>query len=355
LAGNVGSFLRAIIVGPCVAVSPIPERKAPMRRKLLISVLFGSVIGIAFIMIGTVGLCADFPQKPIKIVAPAEPGGAEDTHARTIAPFLQQYLGITVQVENQAGAGGKIGLERFQNTTPDGCTIICNSLPKSVIYEYMYKVGFRTKEFSPIFAWAVSYNTVVVNSESWKTFDEFLKAAKEKTLAGALSAIGGTTHLGSLAATKELGIKANWVPFDGVNGSLAALAGKHVDFSILTASSAVPLIRAGKLRPLIMFSDTRDTSFPDVPTAKELGYKIPSVVTVYGLQAPPNTPAAVVKVLEEACAKAVKEPAFVEWANKRQLTLKPLTSVEYKEYIVNEAYPTVETYQGLMKEGHSPL
>jgi tripartite-type tricarboxylate transporter receptor subunit TctC len=320
-----------------------------MNRTQLKSVVFGSVIGLISVVGAPAGRCADFPQKPIKIIAPAEAGGAEDTQARGVAPFLQQLLGVSVQVENQAGAGGKIALERFQKTTPDGYTIICNNLPKSIIYEYMFKVDYRTKEFSPIFAWGVSYNIVVVNAETWKTFDEFLKAAKERTLAGALSAIGGTTHLGSLAATKELGIKANWVPFDGVNGSLAALAGKHVDFSILTASSAVPLINAGKLRPLLIFSDARDPSFPDVPTAKELGYKIPSVITVYGVQAPPKTPPAVVKVLEEACAKAVKEPAYVEWAKKRQMTLKSLSSVEYMDYILKEAYPTVEQYQDLMK------
>jgi len=308
------------------------------------------VSGISLIWFTPAARCADYPQKPIKIIVPADAGSGEDSEARGIAPFLQQILGVSVTIENQPGAGGKIALERFQKTTPDGYTIICNNLPKSIIYEHMFKVDFKTKEFSPIFAWSVSYNLLVVNAETWKTFDEFLKAAKAKTLAGGLSAIGGTTHLGSLAVAKELGIKANWVPFEGMAGSLAALAGKHLDFSIVTSTNAIQLINAGKLRPLLMFSDERDALFPDVPTAKERGFDIPTVITVRGLQAPPKTPPAIVKVLESACAKAIKEPTYVEWAKKRKMVLKPMGSAKYMEYILKEGYPTVEKYQGLMKE-----
>jgi len=101
-----------------------------------------------------------------------------------------------------------------------------------------------------------------------------------------------------------------------------------------------------------MFSDTRDPSFPDVPTAKELGYKIPSVITVYGVQAPPKTPAAVVKVLGGGLREG-RHGTLPMWSGQRQrqMTLKSFTSVEYMEYIVKEAYPTVETYQGADERG----
>jgi tripartite-type tricarboxylate transporter receptor subunit TctC len=139
------------------------------------------------------------------------------------------------------------------------------------------------------------------------------------------------------------------VPFEGSNGNLAALAGKHIDFSMVTASSAMPLIGAGKLRPLVMFSNARDPFFPEVPTAKELGFDLPVVSTVRGLLAPPKTPDAIVRVLEDACAMAIKEPAYLDWAKKRQITLRPFGSREFMEWIVKEAYPTVEQYEGIMK------
>jgi tripartite-type tricarboxylate transporter receptor subunit TctC len=141
------------------------------------------------------------------------------------------------------------------------------------------------------------------------------------------------------------------VPFDGSTGSLAALAGKHVDFSIILADAAIPLINAGKLRPLVIFSDERDPMFKDVPTSKELGLNVPTVVTVRGMQAPPKTPPTIVKVLDGACAIAIQELGYIEWAKKRNMTLRrPLNSVQYMEYVVKEAYPLVEKYEQMMKE-----
>ncbi|MCG6534215.1 MAG: hypothetical protein L7F78_05875, partial [Syntrophales bacterium LBB04] len=162
------------------------------------------------------------------------------------------------------------------------------------------------------------------------------------------SAIGGVTHLNALAAVDVFGIKVNWVPYEGAVGSLTALAGKHLDFSIVTSSTAIPLIQAGKIRPLVMFSETRDALFPDVPTAKELGYAVPPVITVRGVQAPPKTPPAVVKVLEEAGFKSIREPAYMDWADKRKMVLNPMGSKQYFDWIVKVAYPTVEKYKGLM-------
>jgi tripartite-type tricarboxylate transporter receptor subunit TctC len=227
-------------------VSENERRIREMSRNCLKFLAIALFSGMVLVALSPAAMCADYPQKPIKMIAPSDAGSGEDTEARGIAPFLQNILGVAIQIENQPGAGGKISLERFQKTTPDGYTIICNNLPKSIIYEYMaeylYKapVQFKTKEFSPIFAWSVAYNLLIVNAESpWKTFDEFWKAAKEKTLSCGLSAIGGTTHLvGALAVAKELGIKANWVPFEGMTGNLTALAGKHLDFSIVTSSNA---------------------------------------------------------------------------------------------------------------------
>jgi len=134
-------------------------------------------------------------------------------------PFLEKHLGTSVIIENQPGAGGKIAFEKFQKTEPDGHTLITYTFPKSVIIEYQGKTGFKTRDFTPIFAWSRSSQLLVVNGETWKTFSEFLKAAKAKTLAGGLSGRGSTTHLMGLIALDELGIKANWVPYEGSAGS----------------------------------------------------------------------------------------------------------------------------------------
>jgi tripartite-type tricarboxylate transporter receptor subunit TctC len=147
----------------------------------------------------------------------------------------------------------------------------------------------------------------------------------------------------------ELGIKVNWVPYEGAAGSVAALAGKHLDFTICLATSAVSLIQAGMLRPLLLFGDKRDPYFPDVPIPKDLGLDITPIPGIRGVQAPPKTPASIVKVLEEACGKAVKEPAFIEFSKKRQMVLHPLSSQEFRQ-IVEVTYPKVEQFQSMLKE-----
>jgi len=292
---------------------------------------------------------ADFPKKAVKLIATADVGGGEDTEARGIAPFLQKYLGVSVLIENQGGAGGKIAFEKFAKTEPDGYNLIVSTFPKSVIIEYMDKVNYKTSNFAPVYAWSRSNQLLVVHADSWKTFDEFLKAAKTKTLAGGLSGRGSTTHLAGLIAMDQIGIKVNWVPYEGSAGSVAALAGKHLDFTICLSTSATSLIDAGRLRPLLLLSDERDPYLPDVPIPKDLGFNVFSLPAIRGAEAPPHTPSAIVKILEGACSKAVKEPGFIEFAKKRRMVLRSLNAEQFGKVLMG-AYPMVEKFQQMLKE-----
>jgi len=291
---------------------------------------------------------ADFPGKPIKLIVTAAAGGGEDMEARAIAPFVEKHLGQQVVIEDQPGAGGKIAFEKFQNAAPDGYTLITYTFPKSVIIEYQGKTGYKTKDFTPIFAWSRSSQILVVNGDSWKTFGEFLKAAKERPLAGGLSGRGSTTHLMGLIALDELGInKVNWVPYEGSAGSITALAGKHLDFTMSLATSAVPLIQAGKLRPLLLFSDKRDPYLADVPIPRDLGYEMRFIPTLRGVEAPPNTPADIVKILEDAFRKAAQEQGFIDIAAKRRMVLEPVGSKEFAKAVA-DVYPTIAKFQAML-------
>jgi tripartite-type tricarboxylate transporter receptor subunit TctC len=303
------------------------------------------IVGLGVFLLCPAGNSADFPSKSVTLIVTADVGGGEDTEARGIAPHLGKHLGVKVLIENQGAAGGKIAFERFMKTKPDGYTLITYTLPKSIILEYTEKVSFKTKEYTPVYTWSYTNQILAVNAETWKTFDEFLKAAKAKTLAGGVS--GGHSVLGGLVAADELGIKVNWVPFEGSSGSLAALAGKHIDFMITLSTSVVPLVEAGKLRPLVLFSNERDPYLPNVPCTKELGVRVTPIPGIRGIEAPPGTPSAIVKVLAEALAKAVKEPGFIEFAKKRKMDIHPLNGQEFGAQIA-EAYPLVEKYQNML-------
>lgn len=292
---------------------------------------------------------AEFPRKPVRIIVTADIGGGEDSEARAIAPYVEKQLGVNVVIENQPGAGGKIAFEKFQKTEPDGYTLITYTFPKSIIIEYMMKTTYRTKDFTPIFAWSRSNHLLVVHADTWKTMDEFVKAGKTRTLAGGLPGRGTPSQLAGLETVEKLGIKVNWVPYDGAAGSLAALAGKHLDFTICIPSTATSLIDGGKLRPLVLFSEERDPFFPEVPLSGELGFDITPVPGIRGVEGPPHTPANVVKILEEGFSKAVKEPGFVEWAKKRRVVLHSLTAQEYGK-IIEATYPKAIKFQTMLMD-----
>jgi tripartite-type tricarboxylate transporter receptor subunit TctC len=107
-------------------------------------------------------------------------------------------------------------------------------------------------------------------------------------------------------------------------------------------------MEAGKLRSLIVFNNERDPYLPNVPNSKELGVRTTPIPGIRGIEAPPNTPPAIVKVLEEACSKAVKEPGFIDFAKKRKMVIYPLNSQEYGKAIA-AMYPLVEKYQEILR------
>jgi len=292
---------------------------------------------------------AAFPKKPIKIITGP---GAEDADVRQIAPYVQKYLGVDVTVENIAGFSGKMGFEKFQMTEPDGYTLLSYTFPRSIIVENMSKTNFRTEDFTPIFAWSVGNQLLVVPPDTYKTFDEFLKDAKSKTLTGAIPVRGGTSHLAGLLLADGLGINVNWVPYEGSAPSISALARKEVDFTICLATAVPSWVRAGKIRLLAVFPDRRGPQshyFRDIPTLKELGHDISYVTIRHVVEGPPNTPSHIVRIVEDAFSKAVQEPAYIDWAWKNFVIIDPLSAEEFRKEVA-ESYPRIEKLKEKLKE-----
>ncbi len=308
------------------------------------------VCGLIFLPVSAMAAGAPFPSKPVTLIVTSTVGGGEDLEARGIAPYVEKYLGVRVLIENQPGAGGKIAFEKFQKAAPDGYNLITYSFPKSIIMEYMTNTGYRTREFVPILIWSRVDAYISVNSETWKTFDELIKAAKTRTLSAAIPGKGGINHLTGLMLIDKLGIKVTWVPYEAGAGGYAALAGKHVDVGFGSSTGLFPLVDAGKLRILVCLSDKRNPYSPEIPTPRELGVDVSPVVQLRGVEAPPKTPPAIIKVLEQAFSKAVNDPGYIEWAKKNRVVLIPLGSEEFRK-IVEETYRTVEKFQQMLREG----
>lgn len=289
-----------------------------------------------------------FPTKMIKVIVPQSPGGSIDMEPRGFLPFLSKNLGVDLVIENMPGAGGKMGLTKVWKSAPDGYTLIYHGIPQSIMNEYIFKTEFKTSGFTHVFGLCTTNMVLLVHPDNWKTMEEFLNLAREKTLSGGVPSPGSTSHICGLVSVDRLGMKANWVPYDGSGEVLSNLAGKHLDFAIVSTNSAQTLAAAGMVRPLMVYSDGPDEVFPNVPYPSKLGYSMTTMSAVRGFVAPPNTPADRVKTLGEAMLKTAKDPAFVEWAKKRKFEITPLEGNKYLAE-TQKQYTILEKYKGLFK------
>lgn len=290
-----------------------------------------------------------YPKKSIKIIT--GPGG-EDEDIRQMVPYLQKYLGVEIIIEHIAGFWGRIPFEKFQTIEPDGYTLMCYTFPRSIMIELMGESHFNTKEFTPIFAWSSGNQFLIVPSEKFKTFDEFMKEAKTRRLSAAIPVKRGISHLSGLLLSEGLGIEVDWMPYGGLASSMAALNRGEVDFMISLASTLPSHMKTGKINVLAMLpekSGKRSPYFQNIPTLKELGYDIPMISIRHVLEAPPNTPSHIVMVLEGALKRAIQGSNYLEWAKKNFVNIEPL-DVRAFSAEKEEAYIKIERVKEKLRE-----
>ena len=267
---------------------------------------------------------------------------------RALAPHAEKHLGVAVKIENVLGAGGKIGLTKLWKSKPDGYTIATTGVSIAPLHEFLYGGEFKSKDFTFIFAWSAVNPVLVVNPDKFKTLEEFIKAGKIAPLSAGVPGRGTASHLAGVLAAEGLGIKVNWVPFSGGSEALTALAGKHIDFSVSFAPAALSLIRAGRIKPLMILSSVPDTGFPDLPIPTQLGYKVPTLPELRGIIGPPEIPAQITRILEMSFAKAIKEPDYVDWANKNMVDIAPVFSDDFRK-AAQEGADLVKKYVNFLK------
>lgn len=286
------------------------------------------------------------PGKTITIIAIVAPGGTSDMQIRSIGVQLSKHLGgVKIMVENDPGASGKIAYEKAYKAKPDGYTLLNYNLPAPIITEIVEKnVRYRTADFVPIYAISILPNVVVVHPETWKTIDEFVQEGQKRTLSIGTTGNKTANYLQAVAFAEATKIKANFVPFGGGAESTQTLAGKHIDAVVTPVLTAFPLVKAGKLRPLMVITDEPDDTYPGVPLSKGSKWEIPSFPLMGTYVAPPNFPPDKVKILEEAFAKALKEPVFIEWTKKVNLDITPMDAAKVRA-ITNNIYKNADKYK----------
>ena len=269
---------------------------------------FASMAAIAFS-----AQAADYPEKPIRLLVPAAPGGGADFVARILGVKLTEALGQTVVVENRAGASGTIAADNAAKSTADGYTLLMGQSTSVVIAPHLYKkLGYDTlRDLAPVTLVAQVPNILVVHpSVPARTVSEFiaLARAQPELLNYGSSGTGAPSHLAGEMFKSATGVKMVHVPYKGAGLAVNGLIAGEIQVMFAPIVAVLPQVKAGRLRALAVTSATRSAAAPELPTLAESGLPGYEISSWFGLFAPANTPAPVIERLYRETAKALQSP-----------------------------------------------
>jgi len=257
-----------------------------------------------------------YPTKPVRLIVPSVPGGGTDITARLIAPKLSEYLGQQVVIENRGGASGGIGANEVAKAAPDGYTLLM-AIASLTINPYVRRnIPFDiAKDLAPVSLVAKVPNILVSHpslpARSMQELIAFVKA-RPGQLSYASSGVGSTPHLGMELFLYTNGLKMVHVPYKGVGAAVVDVIAGHVPLMMANVLSALPHVKADRLRAYGVTSLKRVAIAPDFQTIAEAGVTGFEVVPWFGLMAPANTPRDIIAKLHAGTRYALQDPATKE-------------------------------------------
>lgn len=308
-------------------ISSLTAKALASRRTCLVT-----LGGLALLPLGSPAL-AQPANRPIMLVVPFAAGGPTDAMARHLANALKPLLGQTVIVDNRPGAGGNIGAEIVARAEPDGSTLLFGTSGPLAINTSLYsKISYDpVKSFAPVMKIGHLPNVLVVHpSLPVKNAGELITYTKEHPgkLSYASSGNGASSHLAGVLFNLRTGTDIQHVPYKGTGPALNDLLGGQVSMAFTDVLTALPHIKAGKLRVLGVTSAIRSRSLPDTPTLQEQGITPFDVSVFFGIVAPAGTPAEVIKKLNIALQDVLRQPELRKLLEAQGLELATQTSPE---------------------------
>ncbi|TAK80643.1 MAG: tripartite tricarboxylate transporter substrate binding protein [Betaproteobacteria bacterium] len=269
-------------------------------------------IVLAF-MAGSV-LAQPYPSKPVRLVVTFPPGGSTDTVARIFAPRLGERLGQPVVIDNRPGAGGAIGIDATLKSPADGYTIVLAAAGAlTIIVHFPNRPAYDpTKDLAPITMIGTSPFLLVSHEETTarKVIDE--AKANPGKLAYASGGNGTAMHLSGEMFKLMAGIDLIHVPFKGSGPAVTAAAQGQPPLAFADITSALPLLKSGRVKAVAVLSKERSSFLPDVPTLAESGVPGYEAIGWFGLLAPAGTPAPVVSRLAAETVAVMRQPDIKE-------------------------------------------
>ena len=293
------------------------------------------LLGVTLLAAAAGSLAQAFPSKPVTLIVPWPAGGSTDRHLRGLAEIASKHLGQNIVVENRPGGGGTIGPSQMaQSAKPDGYTI--SQFPMGMLrIPHMQKSPWNPlTDFTYIIGvTGYTFGMTVRADSPYKSFNEYIEAARKEPgkIDYASTGIGTTPHLNMEEVALNAKVTLNHVPFKGNADSTQALLGGHV-MAQSDATGWDKYVDGGQMRLLVTFGETRTKRWPNVPTAKELGYGVVST-SPYGIAGPKGMDPAVVKTLHDAFKKAIDDPKHLELLAQLSQDVWYLNSEDYAKWV----------------------
>ncbi len=262
------------------------------------------------IVAGAAAAQTDYPQRPVRIMVGASPGGGTDVIARMLGEKFAESLKQPFVIENRPGASNTIAADMTAKATADGYTLLVATNTGQAIAPHLLKLGYDPlKQLQPVGLIVVVPNVLVVGDKvAAKDVKELVAAAKAQpgSFRYASSGVGSTQHIAGEAFDQAAGIKTVHVPYKGSSQAHIDILGGNVEMMFDTTSSAMPQIKSGRFKPLAVTSPQRSPELPNVPTIAELGYPAAEMTTWYGLFVTGGTPQGIVDRLHAELARVLK-------------------------------------------------
>ena len=315
-------------------------------------VLRWALIASGLLLAGNLPLAAaaqanNWPLHLIKATIPFGAGSAADVVPRVVFDRLSAELGQPIVVENRPGAGGAIGTAAIAKADADGYSILAQSSALSISPAIYPNLPFDiTKDLSSALMIGVSANVMIVPvSRPWKTVQEFIADAKSRkpgSISFGSAGVGSATHISAEKFRLAAGIETTHVPYRGGAEALADILGGRIDFYFCPLATALPLIREGRVRALVISTSKRVTDLPDVPTPAEAGLKNAESVFWLGVFMPARTPRDIVEKFYRAGIKLLAEPSMQESMLKLGIEPFPMKPAEMDAFVAREIAENLE-------------
>jgi tripartite-type tricarboxylate transporter receptor subunit TctC len=287
---------------------------------------FFRTICVLSVLFAATAHAENWPAHLIKAMIPFGAGSAADVVPRLFFDRLAVELGQPIVVENRAGAGGSLGTAMVVKADPDGYSVLANSSALTIAPAIYPDLTFDARrDLASALMIGYSANVMIVSTtRPWKTVQDFIAQAKAKP--GSISfgsvGVGSAVHISAEKFRLAAGFEATHVPYRGGAEVIADILGGRVDFYFCPLATALPLIRAGQVRALLVSTPARVADLPDVPASPEIGLKDADSTIWFGVFMPSKTPREIVDKFHDAGIRVLNDPLMQ--ASLKQLGVEPL-------------------------------